>query len=80
MEGKNVDYNPIKALRIMLGLTQKKLSEACFDIPIRTIQDWEGGRRTPPLYIVMLITSHLDSIGLLDKNNRKENENDKNRN
>ena len=80
MEEKNVEYNPIKALRVMLGLTQKQLSEACFDIPIRTIQDWESGRRTPPLYIVMLITSHLDSLGLLDKNNEKENENDKNRN
>lgn len=62
-----VEYNPIKALREHLKITQKQLSEACFDIPLRTIQNWENNKRQPPLYLVMLITSRLDQLGYLDK-------------
>ena len=65
----NDEYNPIKGLRLRLGLTQKQLSEACFDIPLRTIQDWEGGRRQPPSYLLMLITARLDQLGYLEKKN-----------
>lgn len=65
---KEPEYNPIKGIRVHLKMTQKELSEACYDIPIRTIQDWESGRRTPPLYLVMLIMSRLDQLGKLDKN------------
>ena len=63
---KEPEYNPIKGIRSKLKMTQKELSEACFDIPVRTIQDWEGGRRTPPKYMVMLIMSRLDQLGMLD--------------
>lgn len=61
------EYNPIKGIRSKLKMTQKELSEACFDIPIRTIQDWESGRRTPPLYLIMLIISRLDQLGKLQQ-------------
>ncbi|MGN0686660.1 MAG: helix-turn-helix domain-containing protein [Oscillospiraceae bacterium] len=67
-EEEKSEYNPIKGVRTHLKMTQKEFSEACFDIPIRTIQDWESGRRTPPLYLVMLIMSRLDQLGKLDKN------------
>lgn len=60
------EYNPIKSIRLKFKLTQKQLSEACFDIPVRTIQDWEGGRRTPPKYMAMLIMSRLDQLRILD--------------
>lgn len=66
---KEPEYNPIKALRTKFKLTQKQLSEACFDIPIRTIQNWESGLRTPPVYMVMLITARLDQLGYLEKKN-----------
>lgn len=66
---KEPEYNPIKGIRSKLKMTQKELSEACFDIPVRTIQDWESGRRTPPLYLIMLIMSRLDQLGKLDKEN-----------
>ena len=62
-----MENNPIKELRIYNKLTQKELSEACFNIPLRTIQDWENGRRQPPLYVVMLIIARLESLGLLKK-------------
>lgn len=64
---KEPEYNPIKGIRSKLKMTQKELSEACFDIPIRTIQDWESGRRTPPLYLIMLIISRLDQLGKLQQ-------------
>ena len=67
-----MEYNPIKALRITNKMTQKELSEACFNIPLRTIQDWENGRRQPPLYVVMLIISRLEALGLLKKKLTKD--------
>lgn len=57
----------IKSLRMKMKMTQKELSEACFDIPLRTIQDWESGKRTPPLYVVKLISARLDQIDSYEK-------------
>lgn len=31
-------------------------------IPLRTVQDWAGGRRTPPDWQIMLIRCFLDSL------------------
>lgn len=47
--------NKIKELRIELGLTQKAFGEALGGIPIRTIQDWEAKKRTPPEWVYELI-------------------------
>jgi transcriptional regulator with XRE-family HTH domain len=44
----------IKELRAPTGMTQKTFSEY-FNIPVRTIQDWERKRRTPPDYVTELI-------------------------
>jgi transcriptional regulator with XRE-family HTH domain len=44
----------IKELRASTGMTQKTFSEY-FNIPVRTIQDWERKRRTPPDYVTELI-------------------------
>lgn len=41
-------------LRKETGLNRKDFSEH-FAIPLRTIEDWEAGRRTPPEYIPRLI-------------------------
>lgn len=30
-----------------------------FDIPLRTIQDWHAGRRTPPDYVVRMMDELL---------------------
>lgn len=48
----------IKELRAQYGLTQKALSELT-GIPKRTIEEWEGERRTPPDYVLMLLTFFL---------------------
>ena len=48
----------LKELRESTGLTRKGFSEH-IGIPIRTLEDWEAGRRTPPEYIPRLIEYQL---------------------
>ena len=38
----------------MTGLSQKAFGE-WLNIPARTIEEWEAGRRKPPKYVVELI-------------------------
>ena len=51
----------IKEARILAGLTQKQLSDT-LDIPLRTIESWESGNRTPPPYVEKLIVEKLISM------------------
>lgn len=44
----------IKELCEEYGLSQAELSRK-YKIPIRTVQDWHAGRRTPPDYVVNMI-------------------------
>ena len=48
----------IKELRESTGLSRKEFSEH-MGIPVRTLEDWEAGRRTPPEYIPRLIAYQL---------------------
>lgn len=54
----------IKELRDSVGLTRKEFSEHV-GIPVRTLEDWEAGRRTPPEYISRLIEYQLKYERLL---------------
>lgn len=40
------------------GLSQTALSKR-FGIPLRTVQDWHGGRRTPPGYLLAMMADIL---------------------
>ena len=44
----------IKELRSLTGLSQKFFSDK-YEIPKRTIEDWEAERRTPPEYVIKLL-------------------------
>jgi DNA-binding transcriptional regulator YiaG len=48
----------IKELRESTGMSRKEFSEHT-GIPVRTLEDWEAGRRTPPEYIPRLISYQL---------------------
>ncbi len=50
--------NEIRELRLKTGLNRKDFS-VYIGIPLRTIEDWEAGRRTPPEYIPRLIAYQL---------------------
>ena len=44
----------IKEICDAYGISQTELSRK-YDIPLRTVQDWHAGRRTPPAYVVNMI-------------------------
>ncbi len=48
----------LKQARTALGMTQQALSD-WLEVPKRTIQDWEGEKRTPPAYVQKLILNAL---------------------
>lgn len=56
----------IKALRESVRMSRKEFSEH-IGIPVRTLEDWEAGRRTPPEYIPRLIAYQLKYEELLRK-------------
>ncbi|MBO5326309.1 MAG: helix-turn-helix transcriptional regulator [Lachnospiraceae bacterium] len=58
--------NKIKELRIKTGLNRKEFSEH-IGIPLRTIEDWEAGRRNPPEYIPKLIDYQLKYEELMNE-------------
>lgn len=62
----------IQELRQMTNMSQRKFS-AYFGIPTSTLQDWEHGRRTPPPYIINMMSRilKLEKI-LLEKTEMEE--------
>lgn len=48
----------IREIRLQIGMTQKQFGEY-FGIPCRTIQNWEGGQRECPEYLLKLIEYKL---------------------
>ncbi len=48
----------IRELREHVNMSRKAFSEH-IGIPLRTLEDWEAGRRTPPEYIPRLISYQL---------------------
>lgn len=51
----------IKSARLEAGLTQLEMS-ILLEIPKRTIENWEGGKRTPPLWAEKLVIEKLKSL------------------
>lgn len=49
----------VKEIRVNAGLTQKELSELT-KIPKRTIENWEGGKRTPSDWILLLLEYYVN--------------------
>lgn len=49
----------IKELRHLTGMSQREFADY-FGISVRTIQEWEQERRTPPSYLVGLLKRILD--------------------
>ena len=50
--------NQIKELRSQTGMSQKEFAEH-LGIPLRTIENWESGKRNPPDYLPRLISYQL---------------------
>ena len=52
----------IKEAREAAGLSRAEMSRL-FEIPVRTLEEWDAGRRTPPPYVEKLIVEKLQNIG-----------------
>ena len=65
----------IRTLRQQTGMNRKDFSEH-LGIPLRTMEDWELGRRTPPEYIPRLIAYQLKYEELVKKNEKGEENNE----
>lgn len=50
----------IRELRAQLGITQGEFA-ARYNIPYRTVQNWESGVRKPPVYIMELLENRIIS-------------------
>ena len=61
----------IRKLREQTGMTRKDFS-IHIGIPLRTIEDWEAGRRRPPEYIPRLIEYQLKYEELIVKMKKEE--------
>lgn len=48
----------IKEARLKIGLTQKQAAEF-LEVPLRTWEDWEAGKRKPPIWAEKLIINKL---------------------
>ena len=44
----------VRTLRFQTGLSQAAFA-ARYNIPLRTIEDWESNKRTPPAYVIELL-------------------------
>lgn len=51
----------LKAARLATNLTQQGMADRML-IPHRTIQDWEGKKRTPPPYVQRFVLNELREI------------------
>lgn len=51
----------IKDAREKAGLSRAEMSRL-FEIPVRTLEEWDAGRRTPPPYVEKLIVEKLETI------------------
>ncbi len=68
--GENMDIaKRIAELREEAGENRKEFSVHT-GIPVRTLEDWEAGRRTPPEYIPRLLEYQLKYEKLMESNKR----------
>ena len=58
MEQLNECQIEIKKLRESTGMNRKEFYE-CFDIPYRTVTEWERGNRNAPDYVLRLLAYYI---------------------
>ena len=61
----------IRKIREQTGLSRKDFS-IHIGIPLRTIEDWEAGRRRPPEYIPRLIEYQIKYEKMIEKRRKEE--------
>lgn len=62
----------IKELRKLSGMTQQAFGDY-FNIPLRSIQNWEGGQRQCPEYLLDLMQYKLENERIIKNEELKTN-------
>ena len=57
----------VRKLRISIGMNRKEFCEY-FDIPYRTMSDWEAGKRKMPEYLLKLMEYKAEIEKLVEVN------------
>lgn len=57
-EEMRVQIDTMKRLRKEAGMNRREFSEY-MNIPLRTLEEWEAGRRKMPDYVLRLIAYHV---------------------
>lgn len=60
----------IKKLRESTGMNRKKFCEY-FDIPYRTVTEWERGTRNAPDYVLRLLTYYIRMENIVKEKEKK---------
>lgn len=61
----------IKKLREQTGMNRKEFCEY-FDIPYRTVTEWERGNRNAPDYVLRLLAYYIQMEKMMKDSNRIE--------
>ncbi len=56
----------IAEIRKITGLSQGKFAKR-FGIPVRTLQQWEQGRSSPPEYVIRMIAYIIELESMVDR-------------
>ena len=60
----------IKKLRESTGMNRKEFCE-CFDIPYRTVTEWERGTRNAPDYVLRLLAYYIRMENMVKEKQEK---------
>ena len=60
----------IKELRGITGMSRREFSDYA-GIPVRTLEDWEAGRRTPPEYIPRLLAYRIKYENIYEEKEKR---------
>ena len=70
MEQLNECQIEIKKLRESTGMNRKGFCE-CFDIPYRTVTEWERGNRNAPDYVLRLLANYIRMENMVKEKEKK---------
>ncbi len=59
-----LESTDIKALKSASGMTNSQMSEFS-GIPVRTLENWMSGKRTPPSYVINLLHYKMVREGIV---------------
>lgn len=51
----------IKEARMAIGMSRAEMHRV-FEIPVRTLEDWDSGKRIPPVWVEKLILEKLERM------------------